>query len=232
MLTAHSGCDGTPSNSAEFINTALCSGTEAFEVDVNKGVNGILYLQHDTDPSGNYSRCITLEQAFELMEPHSGIKINCDLKEKGIEAEVFELAKKVGVYDRLIYSGSVGFDYLERYKESAGVVEVFLNIEEIFQDKMYAMYQRLISNPDEIVDVARQAAACCNKYNIKVLNAYYRLCTNEFIKTLDASGVKISAWTVDDETDILRLLNMEVRNITTRRAKDAVSLRKKYCEKV
>lgn len=230
MITAHSGCDNTLDNSIEYIMKALSAGVEAFEVDVNRGSDGILYLRHDVDPSGEYKGCPTLEQAFQLMKTKDDMRINCDLKARGIERQVSELAAKAGVADRLIYSGSVGFDFLEVREAEGSKVEVFLNIEEIFKDKMYSLYRRLLMAPGDITAAAKEAADCCRRYNVGVLNTYFRLCTDEFIEVLNESGIEISAWTVDKKRDIVRLLKKGVGNITTRKARDAVLIRRLYYE--
>lgn len=46
-ITAHSGCDGTPDNSLEFVRHALQTNADALEVDVRKTKDGILAISHD-----------------------------------------------------------------------------------------------------------------------------------------------------------------------------------------
>ena len=45
MITAHSGCDGTPDNSMEHILKAIELGADCIEIDVNMGSRSPLYLQ-------------------------------------------------------------------------------------------------------------------------------------------------------------------------------------------
>lgn len=47
LITAHSGCDGTPDNSLEFVKHALSCGVDAFEIDVCCR-DGRLFMSHDT----------------------------------------------------------------------------------------------------------------------------------------------------------------------------------------
>ena len=54
MITAHSGCDGTPENSLEFLRTALQSEADAVEVDVRKNGEGKLILSHDETQEGGH----------------------------------------------------------------------------------------------------------------------------------------------------------------------------------
>ena len=68
IITAHSGCEGTPDNSLEHIRTAIASGAECLEIDVHEH-NGTLYLTHDAQ--GNYEGCPTLAQCYELVAADS-----------------------------------------------------------------------------------------------------------------------------------------------------------------
>ena len=47
VITAHSGCEGTPDNSREHILAAIASGAEMIEVDVRQAPDGTLILSHD-----------------------------------------------------------------------------------------------------------------------------------------------------------------------------------------
>ena len=44
LITAHSGADGTPDNSMEFVRYALTLPVDAFEVDVRRCADGTLSL--------------------------------------------------------------------------------------------------------------------------------------------------------------------------------------------
>ena len=46
-ITAHSGCDGTPDNSMEFVRYALGSEGDCLEVDIRRNRNEELILSHD-----------------------------------------------------------------------------------------------------------------------------------------------------------------------------------------
>lgn len=50
MITAHSGCEGRPDNSLEYVQYALHCGADALEVDVHPKDDGF-YISHD--PSGH-----------------------------------------------------------------------------------------------------------------------------------------------------------------------------------
>ena len=85
LITAHSGCEGTPDNSIIHIACALRCGVDALEIDVHPGKDGIFYLSHDE--AEDCSFCPSLRDAFTLIQG-SGMKINCDLKAPGIEERI------------------------------------------------------------------------------------------------------------------------------------------------
>lgn len=83
MITAHSGSDGFPDNSLEFISAMLSEGVQAFEIDVQVGPES-LYLSHDvlTDPSD----AVLLADVFSLMLSHreqGGIEWKQKVKDGG-----------------------------------------------------------------------------------------------------------------------------------------------------
>ena len=104
MITAHSGADGTKENSLEFVAYAMQTGADALEVDVRMGENGILILSHDkTDEDA-----VRLADVFRMMGKYPGMRINCDLKECGLEVAVRQLALISGLKtEQILYSGSV-----------------------------------------------------------------------------------------------------------------------------
>ena len=110
MITAHSGSDGTPDNSMEFVNYALGCGVEALEVDVRRRGDSSFFLSHDTAAGA----CPTLREVFSLLRS-SHMKINCDLKEADMELGVLALAKEYGIENRLLLSGSV-----KRFRKADG----------------------------------------------------------------------------------------------------------------
>lgn len=227
MITAHSGSDGMPDNSLEFVKMALSLGVDAFEVDVNMGNDGELYLSHDSSPDGKYGSCPTLRDAFELMKSHPSIKINCDLKVHNIETTVLELSEKMGLTGRVIFSGSVGTDFLRENPGIHNKVDIFLNIEEITDIKKHGWP---FESPGKVLNIAETAADLCISLGVKVINIHHVFCTDPVVEIIQKKGIKISAWTVNEEKDINRFLMLGVKNITTRKAANALEIRKKFME--
>lgn len=94
-ITAHSGCDGTPDNSMEFVRYALASEGNCLEADIRRNRDGELILSHDETAE----EAVRLGQVFELLKEKPEKRINCDLKTPGLEIPVYQLAKEYGVRD-------------------------------------------------------------------------------------------------------------------------------------
>ena len=215
IITAHSGCDGTEDNSLEFVTYALGSEAECLEVDVRKGQNGDLILSHDD----NGGEGVSLKNVFEQMLTAPGKMINCDLKEKDLEIPVYHMACRFHLEDRLIYSGEVDPIHLAENKEKFEKARIFLNIENIYP----AVYEKDEESREEKVKLAVEKAA---ELPISCINAEYHVMTDEIIEFIRSKGLGCSAWTVNDETDLKRLMKKQVENITTRNLKEAILLKK------
>ncbi|MDE6614888.1 MAG: hypothetical protein K2K24_05200, partial [Clostridia bacterium] len=104
MITAHGGAMETGRNTQAFFDRIDEYKADVFEVDIYKK-NDLLYLSH-LPSFFKYKEKLTLRYAFGLAK-EKGLKINCDLKQKGIIKDVIALAKEVGVEDLLIFTGCV-----------------------------------------------------------------------------------------------------------------------------
>lgn len=69
------------------------------EVDVRRGADGILYLGHDAVEDN----APALRQVFEMTAARPAIRVNCDLKEAGMESAVYALAAECGLAGRIIF---------------------------------------------------------------------------------------------------------------------------------
>ena len=121
MITAHSGCEGRPDNSLEYVQYALHCGADALEVDVHPKDDGF-YISHDPSDGAHPD----LKDVFSLIRG-SGVKVNCDLKHPGIEHAVLTLAQACGVDEQLIFSGSVSLEAIQDPRSGAarfGILKV------------------------------------------------------------------------------------------------------------
>ena len=218
MITAHSGTDNTPDNSLEFVRYALASQADALEVDIQRDpVSGELIITHDEELTGEYPR---LRDVFALLAQHPSMRINCDLKPAGLELDVFDLAKEMGVANRLIYSGTVDVFAFEKWPQLNGV-EIFLNLEE-YVDNVYYNYRDI---PDFELTAIETVCAVCKQHGIQTVNVNYNLVTRRFIQLLAKEGIKVSVWTVNGKHEINYFLTRGVYNLTTRKLRNALEIR-------
>lgn len=208
LITAHSGCDGTPDNSLEFLSHALQCGADALEVDVRAAPDGTLYLSHDQTDSA----CPLLTQAFQMLRS-SPMQINCDLKQPGLEEAVLALARKWNVAGQLLFSGSVSTEQMMQNAEVRS--RTLLNVRPIFPAEGAASAER------QLEELVRTCRAC----GASVINVSYEMCTDPVLKRLREEQIGVSAWTVNDEAAARRLLNQGIYNITSRRPGMVLALR-------
>lgn len=216
MITAHSGADGTPDNSLDFVRYALTVGADAFEVDVHRRADGELVIAHDTDGSGTYFGCPTLREVFALAAGNPTLGVNCDLKDAGLERATIALHNACGGKNPLYFSGTVSPALMQDEPALFGNVTVLLNAEELVEN----FYPRMLAG-----DHAACAEACakaCAACGAKVVNVYYWCCPVPFFETLRAHGIGVSVWTVNEADEAQYFAAQGVFNITTRIPKKLV----------
>lgn len=221
-ITAHSGCDDTKDNSLEYLKYALNTEANAIEVDVRMNDKGDLVLGHDTGSD------IELKEAFDLLSKHPDKKMNCDLKQRGLELVVYDLAKKCHVSSQLIYSGNVD---LSKCLQQVGFedVEVYMNIENVYPE----IYESLLNG--KRVNSLKDVMQRISEAGVHTVNLEYHLLEHEY--TCDELAVlaenyqlNFSAWTVNNADDIQLIMNHKyVDNITTRSLKTTLEMRKELC---
>lgn len=219
MITAHSGCDGTPDNTLVFVRHALSLNVDAFEVDVHRRDDGVLVINHDTDETGRYIGCPTLSEVFDLLRQKPAMGINCDLKDERLEEAVIALHAEEAPANALFLSGTVSSIFLKDKPQLLSGVTVLFNAEEIVPN-FYEEMQKEQTGP---AWCAEQAAQVCHDCNVKVVNVHYKVCDSRFLNTLQGHGVNISVWTPDSIEVAQTFAARNVFNITTRNAEGLLS---------
>jgi glycerophosphoryl diester phosphodiesterase len=244
MITGHTGNDGTPANSIDSVKKSISLEADAFEVDVRRDENSVLVLTHDQRSQNGYDACVRLSEIFEIMTKHPDIRINCDLKDNDMPLEVAALADKSGITKcRLILTGTVTPDYLERHPEIIEMADIYMNAEcimeniclkkasesgldisaEIFRDNPWKHIKDIIHSIDPYIEFL---SSTCKKYGLKGINLPYKCLSDKNIQDFKKCNISLSVWTVDDETEMSRLFSLGVENLTTRRVSPAKTIRK------
>lgn len=201
VITAHSGCEGTPDNSREHIAAAIASGAEMIEVDVRQAPDGTLYLSHDVPE--DISCLPLLKELFEQAAGAENLEMNLDVKTEGLIEPVMALAQEYGLAGRIVFTGAC-------------------NADRALANSLGAEMWRSMWPGDQIPEgiAANQADGS------PFLNVYFGMITEEYDRALRAAGSGFSAWTVSDEKNIRRFLELGISNITTRTPGLALKLRK------
>lgn len=219
QITAHSGADGTPDNSMEFVQYALTTSADALEIDVRRADDQTLVISHDKTKT----EAVPLAKVFEAVKQNAGMRINCDLKEYGLEEAVFLLSQACGLSEEtILFSGSV--NPCESFEACSWKdVEIYWNVEECIPD----IYICEKGKEEEKITgaVAQKLVETYKKYGISVMNINEKYLNPVLMEVLKNVGMGISAWTVNDPKRIRRLLDLGVKNITTRRPACALKIR-------
>ena len=224
LITAHSGCEGTPDNSMESILKGIELGADCVEIDIRMDTDGALWLTHDV--TGDYANTVSLETALHTIA-ESGIAVNCDLKEYRTLYPVLEMADSVGIpRERLIFSGSVDIGLLLKDPEIVRRAQIFLNSEEICRWLVPALPDERPAHTQYITDNAAKVAEFMRELGVEALNAPYRHTTDAMITAMRNEGVELSLWTVNDEEEQVRLMQVDLLNMTTRKAASALRIRR------
>ena len=201
VITAHSGCEGKPDNSIEHIEAAIASDAEMIEVDVRQAADGVLYLSHDV-PEDIGARPL-LKDLFERVAKAENMEMNLDVKTEGLIVPVMALAQEYGLTGRIVFTGAC-------------------NDDRALANSLGAEMWRSAWKGDSIPEGIEAIKADGSPY----LNVYFGLITEEYDRELREAGRGFSAWTVNDEANLRRFLEMGISNITTRTPVLAMKLRK------
>lgn len=244
LITAHSGCEGTPQDHMDTVELALALGTEVVEMDVRRAQDHVLRISHDALSLEEYALKPTLEEVFRRIRD-TQLKINCDVKEPGALEEIFRLAEEANLgKDRLILSGCTSPEQLARDPSLTRKATVLLNLEELL--KFFYMaeglpgwdeeFLRLMSNPwgilravpepldylhfhlDKIVEFAKLL-------QVDGINLPYWCLTDRLAEAFRESGIFFSVWTVNEPDRIRRCIRLGAGNITTRAVRTALETR-------
>ncbi|MBD5086318.1 MAG: glycerophosphodiester phosphodiesterase [Clostridiales bacterium] len=194
MITAHGGAMGTGRNTQAYFDRIDEYKSDAIEVDIWKR-GKLLYLSHL--PAISCKKKLTLRYAFEVAK-EKRVKINCDLKQKGIIAEVIALAKEVGMEDLLIFTGCVKLEdskYIdcgEAWFNSMGIKYVTANVKTL-----------------------KEKLTSYNNPHFAGLNLKYTKINDEFLEECKKYDLKLSVFTIDDEEVMRKYAKKIDGNITT-----------------
>ncbi|TFE26299.1 glycerophosphodiester phosphodiesterase [Cohnella luojiensis] len=231
LITAHTGCMDTPTNSLLSIETGISYGADIIEDDIHVTRDGILVLSHDDTvrlENGTESRISgmtfnelrdgvstlipTLEQALELVR-NAGKIMNLDLKTDLCIAPVSDLVERLGLHDQVFLTGCE-YESARKAQEHNPRLFKLLNADvRIFKTLSYTDAIR------KTCDHAR-SAGCLG------LNMPYQLVQPPLLEIAADYSLPVYIWTVNEEGQIKRFAEMGVRSITTKNVAAAARVKR------
>ncbi len=203
LILGHRGAAELPENTIPSFEKALQNGAHGFELDVRQTADHKLVVVHGAVvgskavQSSNYDEIRQLDNGFEVPLLEDVLKkfaqsafLDIELKSEGFEHAAVELIRSYGNPERTLISA---FD-----------TETLAKVQNLFPDlQLGYIYNR---TQDE------EARHNCS---IEVVIPQFRLTSRELIAEVHSEGLKVFAWTVNEETEIARLLDLGVDGIIT-----------------
>ncbi len=199
-IIAHTGCMGTKMNSRESILAGIQEQADYIEVDV-RFLGDRAVLTHDRPELGN--EYLSLEEAVRLVRDAEPVRLALDLKEWDRIGEVAALLEQYDMLGRSIYLGNFMEDMDVMMRWGKGVA-CFPNV-----------YPEQAAGLDE--DGRKSLAERVKRLGARAVGMNYRAVTPELIQALHEQGIMLSAWTVELETDMRRLMAWGADFITSDR---------------
>jgi len=221
LITAHTGCMGTPDNSAESAAMGIANGADIVEDDIRATRDGALVLSHDDDVTfadgseGSVSGMTLAElnarmdRPLQLLEPvlksvaDAGRRMNLDIKADDSIEPLSALIDKLGFADRVFLTGC-------EFPRAIAVTKCNPRLRKLLNVDIRAF----VSNPypDAVSEICEQAlsAGCFG------LNLPYQIVKPSLLDAARAAGLEVYVWTVNEELQMKTFARMGVRSITTR----------------
>ena len=195
-VTAHSGCMEMADNSLEAMAAGITAGAEIVEFDLNYTADGTPVLSHDTPKSG--AACVTLAQAFAFLAQQDGVRANVDVKSTEHLENVPALAAEARVTEKIFFTG-VDDKMIPAVREKCPDIPYYLNAS--------------VSKRDDVQALAKKTAAL----GAVGINLRWKDASPQLIAAFHEKGLPVSVWTVNRESDAIKMAPYGVDNITSRR---------------
>jgi glycerophosphoryl diester phosphodiesterase len=202
-IIGHRGAAGFPENTVPAFENAVALGVDAIELDVRRSGDDKLVVVHDAVVGEHAVKSTPYETFRQLPDGHEvplfedvikqfgrKIYLNIELKDEELEEEAVALIKKYSKSGKAMVSG---FDVgsLLKVHELSGDIEL-----------------GYIYNKTQDEESRHQAP-------IDVVIPQFRLAARELIEAVHSEGLKVWAWTVNEELEIERLLRLGVDGLIT-----------------
>lgn len=200
-VTAHSGSEGTPDNSMEYLKKCVELDVKTAEIDVTFRKDGTPVIIHKQTAENDEG--ILFDEALKyISESSDHMNLNLDLKAFDKVDKVVDIIEKYALQNRCFFTG-VGEEQAQSVKAQCRGIPYYLNASFSRRKK----HSRAFIS--DIADIVNQNGAIG-------INCHYSLASKEMIKIFKEQGLLVSFWTANSESVMKRLLLLSPDNITTR----------------
>lgn len=199
-VTFHAGAMHTKPNTIRSIMAAINANAQIIEIDVSFRPDGTPVIIHNPLPNGNQG--VLLEKALEAIAETKACKLNLDIKSTNNLGVIDKLAESFGLRERVFYTG-VFEDWVETVKSSSEI-PYFLNHDITERESADS------SAAQAVADYAKQLGAIG-------INSNYRYAEKLFADVMHQNNLLLSLWTINEPSDMTKVLKISPDNITTKR---------------
>ena len=192
LITAHSGCMGTPQNSLASVEKGIACGADFIEVDLNFTEDGTPVLSHDKPKGGEE----LYKNALDVLKKNPKVEFNLDVKSTANLKEALAMAERAGVADRVFFSG-VKEEFVAEFKKQCPKARFYYNVN--IGKK---------TDIDKLIKRAKEIGALG-------LNLNYKGASDRLVRKCHENGLLVSVWTVDRKKDIDRMKKLGVDCLAT-----------------
>jgi glycerophosphoryl diester phosphodiesterase len=251
QIFAHrGGCALGPENTLAAFDLGLQAGADGLELDVHLSADGVPVVHHDAtlDRTTSLSGPLAARSAAELARADAGCHYRREgrfpFREQGIGIpslrEVLHRYRDVPiVIEMKINSAEMGEAVAREVRGADAVDRVCLAG---YGARSAAAVRAAIpgvatsaTHPEVRLAVYRGLArwpirrAAYGAFQVPERNGLIRIVSPRFIRDAHEAGVKVQPWTIDDESDMRRLLQWGVDGLITNRPDLAVRVRDACC---
>ncbi len=217
-MMIHNGAGNTGINSRKYIDFACSIKPDFIEVDVRCTSDMIPVLHHDSFITQKnekiYLKDISYSELTDLKPEilrldniidhirSNSIGINFDIKELRSVDSVLKLLKEKNITENIIFTGC-------RIEE--------IRIIHDFNPDFLVLFNAdpAPENPELYSDFISKTLDIVKNGNFYGLNIDYNDCRPELINLAKSRNIPVMVWTIDDQENIKRFIEMEVSSITT-----------------
>jgi glycerophosphoryl diester phosphodiesterase len=218
IRVGHKGADAiVPGNTLASFDAALAAGVDMIEFDVlakPRNGTGELFVVHDYGQLRRTSPPTLAQALAHLSTPQfDGVRLQVDIKQGGYEQRVIDELAAAGALERSFISSAVG-RALTRIRAIAPELRIGWTVPEIpgvsgtplITPSLGRLYRALLPG---------RAAARIRSGKVDALVPHFSLVDATLVDAVFGAGGELYAWTVDDATEIRRLVELGVSGVIT-----------------